>query len=284
MIKNNEITKNEHFIPRFYQKLWESKESKGYVWCFNTELRNVFKTSIRYACSKNYCYEPNEQNPNNSFEKMYGKFESEFAPKYKRLINNISEICCLYKITQEDKETICKLYAHLSARHPDNVYGLKTLVITSGFTLDIEDFKEDRRTLQNIYSLGKSGIFNEFKGNFEKILNQQNIEILLSDTPNIIYTDCITNKIKTKYLPLSPYVLAKFSAKDTNADRVIRKITEKEHKEFLKEYVQNGYTTKLFASNKEILEDIKENTFKLTFYSNIKKSAGYDYNLLSDAN
>ena len=251
-------TKSSHFIPRFYQKYWEISELKGRLYVLQkNEYSKVRYKGIKSNCCEDYLYAIDIKNPDNIFEHHYRDFENKIAPQYARMVNQILNLKCLQKVSEDDKRLICKIFAHLSARNPQNVYSADSLFATLPFTLGYEDRKLDIRALQNVYAFGQSGAVDGIMSKFEQDLNERSITILVSDKPNIFFVDNIIKCTEFTHFPLSPYIIVKFH-EDVNSDRFIQRIADNEYESYLKEYVESMEVHKMFASNRDVLQSIKD--------------------------
>lgn len=268
MKENNKKTANQHYIPRFYQKLWEC-EKKGFLWELDKSHRNnadngIRKQAIRFRNSQEYLYEADESNPTNIVEKWYGKFENLYSERYKCLISSLG---CMCKISARHKLMICKMFANLSARHPKNVYNnAQNNALASHFTLGEPNKRIDRKYIQNLLAFSQGGMYEVFGGGeseclgeFEQKLLSLNIQLLVSDKPNIVFCNSIIEQISYHdeyYFPICPTVLALFSRESKTADGIIRKITLEEYRRFIRLYIDSKEVEQIYANNKLSLEKI----------------------------
>lgn len=266
------MTKNQHYIPQFYQKIWEC-EKKGHIWQLDKQHKNNIDKGIRMKAirtqnSENCLYEVDKNNPNNNIENLYGKFETRYAKKYRNLIKDLKKerIC---KISDNDKHTLCKLFANFSARHPINIYDNEiNNNLASHFILDRKasnnkiDPNINKRYMQNYIALIEGSVFKEVESNFARFLwNYCNIQIFTSDEENIVYCDNIIGQISYSdeyYFPMSPTILAKFSTKSYVKDKPVVKITSEEYQRFIQLYLSSPTVKRIYASNKHTLENIGE--------------------------
>ena len=253
------MTKNQHYIPRFYQQYWEC-EHKGHLWLWdkNYSKQEIRHHSIKKNCSGEYIYEGDIQNPDNAIEYWYGKFETRCALRYTKFIKSRF---CLKRVSLEQKNVICHLYAHLSARNRINIYeNTQNRAIASRFTLGVMDEDVDRRYMLNLVALTESGTIKESTSTFAKELMTYKMQILISDKPNIVFCDNVIRQIHSMeeyFFPLCPTMLAHFIKSDEVADGEVRKITETEYSRFIDSYIASDYVKRLYASNKYTLEEIR---------------------------
>ena len=254
------MVKNQHYIPQFYQKYWEC-ERKGYLWTLNKKYskQGIRQHSIRRNCSDEYTYEDDIENPDNAFEHWYGVFETKYAPQYANFINGRF---CLQRVSLKQKEMICLLYAHFSARNKTNVYeNTKNRFIASHFTLGFENKIVDNRCMLNMVALANGGTIEGTTSGFAKELMTFKMQILISDKPNIVFSDSIIQQIhysEEYFFPLCPTMVARFTKSGETVDREIKRITDDEYSRFIDLYTTSTYVWQLFASNKDTLEEIRK--------------------------
>lgn len=254
----NNTVKNQHYIPRFYQKFWEC-EYKGVVWSLDKELGTIRRQAIKTNCCMPYTYEADNEHPDNAFEGWYGKFESKYCLKYKRLIDSRK---CLNRVSDEDKRLICLMYAHFSARDPHNVYyDTKNHAVAAHFTLGIDNAIVDRKNILNIMALGESGTLDEESSEFAKELRGMKVRLLFFGKNTIFFPDHLIKSIKSGeeyFFPMCPDCVAHFSASEMAADGMVRKMSEEEYNRFENLYYTHPYVDRVFSSDRETLERIKD--------------------------
>ena len=223
------------------------------------KYKKIKYRSIKKNCSKDYLYEGDEEAPNNAFEDFYNAFETKYAPQYANLIK---ARFCLRRVGLKQKKLLCLLYAHFSSRNETNLYeNRQNHALASHFTIGIDDKRVDRRFLLNAIALSNSGTLDPDASDFAKHLMTYNIEILMTTTPKIIFTDSIlqqTHGEEEYFFPLCPTMVARFTKAEDVVDRNVRIISEDEYARFIDLYVRSQYAWKMYASNKQVLEDIKE--------------------------
>ena len=159
-MQDEKKTSNEHFIPRFYQRYWEC-ETKGNLWMLDIRYpqMQIREKAISKNCSIENLYEGDINNPDNAFERLYGAFENDISTKYKRFIEGRF---CLQHISEYNKKLIVRMFANISSRHELNVYrNRQNNVISSMFTLGIEDKRIDHRVMQNFVAISQGGVIDE---------------------------------------------------------------------------------------------------------------------------
>lgn len=259
--------KNQHFIPRFYQKYWEC-ERRGYLWEFDLmhSTYGPHQKSIRKNCNGDYIYEGDTNNPNNAFEHWYELFENSIAPDYANLINSRY---CFRVLTANQKELICRLFSHISARSYTNVYeNVDNHILALHFTLGIKNKTIDRRNILNMIALANGGTLEGTTSSFADELMNYRIQILVSDKPNIIFCNNIIQQVHVAdefFFPLCPYMVAFFTKSPSAIDGEIRKIKEEEYSRFIELYANSYYVSSLYASNKEVLDLISKKFFFCSF-------------------
>ena len=254
------MTKNQHYIPRFYQRYWEC-ETKGCLWSYDKRRGSIRQRPISANCSEDYLYEPDIDNPDNAMENKFGKFEKMYSDPYKSLMDRIA---CIRKLSEQDKKMICKLFANFSARHPKNLYNNSVNNRRASiYTLGIKDKNIDRRSINLLYASavgGMSVVFdqeNEILSPFEEKLLARRMQLLYTDEPKIVFCDALVKEvcyIAEWFFPLSPTMVAHFSWGNSIEDKTIRKMTEEEYRRFIFLYTRSGLVEKIFAQSKEVLE------------------------------
>lgn len=252
------MTTNQHYIPRFYQKYWEC-ETKGFVWELDKEhIKNadkgITKQAIRSRNTQKCLYEADEEKPTNKFENWYGTVEANFADWYRILVDSIN---CGSKVTKDGKLLLCKMFSQFSARNPNNLYSNpKSKLQAISFRLLTNNWTIDQRYLQNMIAILEGGMGEMFEGiekshsDFEKELLSCKLQILISDEPQIIFCNSITEQVcywNEYYFPISPTLLAYFSKSDASIDGKIRKMSSEEYLRFIQLYLRNKRVTHLFA-------------------------------------
>lgn len=268
------MTTNQHYIPQFYQRLWEC-EKKGHLWELDKRHRKnadkgIRMQAIRTRNSQNCLYEADKDNPNNAIENWYNKFETKFAERHKKFIKICSR-ACLLKISDTDKITLCKLFANLSARNPTNLYeNRRNNVLASRFTLGEKNHTVDRRYIQNLVAFtegemievfGSKTKFNhgEFLSEFARKLYSYNIQILVSNESNIVFCDNIIEQVSYPneyYFPICPTILAVFSKEHHANDKSVRKITPEEYSRFVRLYLKCSKVERIYANNRNALDNL----------------------------
>ncbi|MBR4320006.1 MAG: DUF4238 domain-containing protein [Oscillospiraceae bacterium] len=266
------MTSNQHYIPQFYQKYWECEKS-GYLWEFDKRHRKNADKGIRIQAirtrnSQKYLYEADKDNPNNTIENWYGKFENLYANRYKKLINNEVYLC---RISDNDKLMLCRLFANFSARNPINLYNSRrNNAFASLFTLGEINPIIDRRYIQNIIAFAEGEMMEVFDdeskksssemfGEFAKELYSCNIQILVSNKPNIVFCDNIIEQVAYPdeyYFPLCPTMLAIFSKEHRLSDKIVRRIASEEYMKFIQLYLKSKNVERIYANNRFVLENM----------------------------
>lgn len=273
----NNITENQHYVPKSYQKYW-SINRNGYIWELDKQSYEIRKTTTNSSCSLNYLYEADKTHPDNIFEKKYSHFEQKCGNIYRRLFNARN---CLIKISDYDKEMICKIFANFSARHPFNLYGnLNNTILASYFRIETEPKYISIRILQNLIAIMNIMPMenNQLrKSEFEKQLLSSNLQILVTSEPKICFCNSLIEQIGTEtewFFPLNPYMLAYFSTNATAENKTIRKITESEYKTYIRLYAFHPLVRYIYATDASILEQIKTDAyFQLALYRICNKGA-----------
>ena len=266
------MTTNQHYIPQFYQKCWEC-EKKGFLWELDKRHRKnpnkgIRMQAIRTRNSQTLLYEADIDNPNNAFENWYGRFETLYACLYKRLIDSSKCIC---QISTADKLMLCRLFANFSARNPINLYNnRKNNAFAALFTLGESNPVIDRRSIQNLIALIEGELIEVFGneeekhslnmlGEFARELYSRNIQILISSKPNIVFCDNMIEQVSYPYefyFPISPTMLAYFSNKHNQEDKMVRKITSEEYRRFTQLYLRCKKVERIYACSRSVLESL----------------------------
>ncbi|MBR3468372.1 MAG: DUF4238 domain-containing protein [Lachnospiraceae bacterium] len=266
------MTTNQHYIPQFYQRLWEC-EKKGHIWELDKRHRKnadkgIRMQAIRTRNSQNCLYEADKNTPNNAVENWYGKFETLYAESYRKLIDSRM---CLCKISDKDKLMLCKLFANFSARNPLNLYdNRRNNALASCFTLGEPNPVIDRRYIQNLVAFAEGEMIEVFggeneKGNpemlgeFTRELYSCNVQILVSAEQNIVFCDYIIEQVSYPdeyYFPICPTMLAVFSKEQDIIDKSIRRITAEEYKRFSQLYLKSTVIERIYANNRCVLENL----------------------------
>ena len=258
------MTKNQHYIPKFYQKYWEC-ERKGYLWALDKKHNNIRQVAITNNCSAEYLYEADINEPTNIFENYYKtEIEDKYAGEYLSLVNSRNVHS---RISASDKAMVCKLFANFSARNSINLYNNPTNnFIASHFIMDTINIERGRRYIQNVMPFS-----NDL---FESKLRSYSIQILTSDKSDIVFCDSLIEQVHYPdeyFFPICPYMTACFSLTDKGRDGLIRKITTDEYDRIIKLYAVDQRVGKIFAKDKSVLENIKRQyhfihrTYKIPF-------------------
>ena len=254
MILVSDITKNEHFIPRFFQESWECKERKKHIWSFDKSTCSIKMVAIKHNCSEDYLYEADENNPNNLFEKKHkAEYEDKYCGQFRNLLSSIN---CLLCASDNDKKMLNDMFLNFSSRHPSNLYNnpLNNALVSSFNIGDIDKVVE-KRWLLNLLPFCNINDINDYK-----------VEVLLSNSSDLCFCDCITlgNQYgNIKFFPLAPNAVACFSKESGCVDKSIRRITDEEKQKFLNMYIASNYVRKIYANNKDTVELVRD---KYIFY------------------
>lgn len=266
------MTTNQHYIPQFYQRLWEC-EKKGHLWELDKRHRKnadkgIRMQAIRTRNSQNCLYEADKDNPDNAIENWYGKFETLYAESYRKLVDSRA---CLCKISDKDKLMLCRLFANFSARNPKNLYdSRKNNALASHFTLGEPNPVIDRRYIQNLIAFTEGEMIEVFsraneKGNpemlgeFARELYACKIQILVSSESNIVFCDNIIEQVSylnKYYFPICPTILAVFSKEHHANDKSVRKITPEEYSRFVRLYLKCPKVERIYANNRNVLDNL----------------------------
>ena len=266
------MTKNQHYIPQFYQRLWEC-EKKGHIWELDKRHKKnadkgIRMQAIRTRNSQEYLYEADKDNPNNAIENWYSKFETLYAELHRKLIDSRA---CLCKISDNDKLVLCRLFANFSARNPINLYNSqKNNALASHFTLGESNPIIDRRYIQNLVAFTEGEMITVFGtekekwntqmlGEFTRKLYSYNVQILVSPEQRIVFCDNIIEQVSYPdeyYFPIHPTMLAIFSKSQRFEDKSIRQITDREYARFIKLYLENDNVKRIYANRKDVLEHL----------------------------
>lgn len=242
------ITKNEHYIPQFYQESWECKERKKHIWSFDKSTCSIKMVAIKNNCSKDYLYEADENDPNNLFEKKHKvEYEDKYCGQFRNLLSSIN---CLMHASDSDKEMLIDIFLNFSSRHPYNLYNNPiNNALVSRFSIGNIDKRVETRWLLNLLPFCNINDMNDYK-----------VEILISKSSDLCFSDCITidNQYgNIKFFPLTPNVVACFSKKTGCVDKCIRRINDEEKLKFLNMYIASDYVRKIYANNKDTIELVR---------------------------
>lgn len=261
------MTKNQHFIPRFYQKYWEC-EKQGHLWSYDKKLKTICKRPITANCSEDFLYEADVDSPDNAMENWFGKFESLYSGQYKKLINSRT---CISRLSEQDKKLICKFFANFSARNPKNLYeNPENNLFAARFTLGIEDKKKDRRSINLLLAISEGGMSEiispekEILGDFEETLRSSKLQLLYTNEPKIVFCDSIVKEVSCAgecFFPLCPNMVACFSFDNNIEDRSVRQMTDEEYRRFILLYSRSRLVNRIYAQSEEILERITRNAY-----------------------
>lgn len=178
---------------------------------------------------------------------------------------------CLNKISETNKRVMCRFFAHLSARHPLNLYqNAFNNMLASHFSLGEPNKIIDRRHIQNLIVFYEGGMMEVFGddeiifGDFEKDLRSCNLQILVAEDESVVFCDALISQvgyINEYYCPICPTMVAFFSESKMVKDKTIRKITEEEYRKIARLYLVSSKVRKIYAKSKSVLERIS--TFQL---------------------
>ena len=261
------MTKNQHFIPRFYQKYWEC-EKQGHLWSYDKKLKTICKRPITANCSEDFLYEADVDSPDNAMENWFGKFETLYSGRYKKLINSRT---CISRLSEQDKNLICKFFVNFSARNPKNLYkNPENNLLASHFTLGIDDKKTDRRSINLLLAISEGGMGDilspekEILGDFEETLCSCKIQLLYTNEPKIVFCDSIVKEVSCAgeyFFPLCPNMVSRFSFDKNSEDRSVRQMTDEEYRRFILLYSRSRLVKRIYAQSKDVLERITRNAY-----------------------
>ena len=210
---NKNITKNQHYIPQFFQKQWDIKEKK--LLCWNLNFKKITKVSIKNNCSKLFLYEYNPNNPNNFFEVELAKKESLFSQKIMPQIPLI-ESGIKTKFNEEEKDEIMEFIVQIINRHPVELENIEEKIKHSSLNTRLSKALEEK-IFSRTYML--------FPKLSEKLKYLKNTHCLISITAKEAKNSiCFSDRILfidfgysiLCFFPLSPNILLTFSNKIVN--------------------------------------------------------------------
>lgn len=210
MEKVTHITKNQHYIPQFYQKSWDSGGDRLYR--YSKWKDQITQVAIRHNCSDRYIYEADKERPNNAFEKGYQELEDELAQPYKDFIGGVVE-ASTEKISVHDKILIYRLYVNFVTRNPQYIYenGLYKRLAMSYSIKDSDkaDPIVSERMILNGLAYGEN-----FSVNIDKV----HICTYVSNNGDVLFSNpvCIVNG--RGYFALSPRVFVIISSSGLQED------------------------------------------------------------------
>ena len=246
----NNMTKNQHFIPQFYQRFWKCEDN--YIYRLNKKTGRIDKVSIKNNCSKDYLYEPDINKPNNFFENNYSEKENEYSKSFSTLIP-ILESGLKLKLSDKDRRTISGFIGNLISRHPDSIDEAFKSKFLDIFTIGLDDKVVEKKYVSLVFSTVQEKEISDF-------LYSLNIRIIKCNNlaKNIV---CFSNKIFSfkdnknnffLYFPLSPNLLLKFDNSSLNVSYGNFEVNE-----FFNALCFRKSIKEIYANNKEILELIK---------------------------
>lgn len=120
---DNQHTKHQHYVPKFYLKNFTSQDEKLFVW--DRVKKRCFQKNIREICYENDLYEQKWENENaktgkyvldNQIEKQLGELETKSAQIVRKALNAVKhkEIY----LNDEEREVLLEFIATLYLRHP----------------------------------------------------------------------------------------------------------------------------------------------------------------------
>ena len=130
MSKKENMTKTQHYVPRFY--LQNFTDDDGYLWVYDTQNECIKRVTPESICAENYLYETRFEHASekagkfvipNDIENIYSKYEGKFSS----LIKKIQEICVPSQnenaliIHTSEKEVLFSFIANLCVRNPRNM-------------------------------------------------------------------------------------------------------------------------------------------------------------------
>ena len=253
------MTENQHYIPQFYQRFWTS-ETPGRVWALDKTHKSIRQKAISHSCSDSNTYEADLCNPNNVIDDCYNAFENKYSVKFKSVMGYRY---VLTRFSYDQKTLIARLFGHFSARNPYNIYeDSRAAIVISMFTIGDTKNAIDDRYLKNAYALGQGSTIEDSPGDFEEELMTYNMQVLISDKPNIVYSDCIIEQLYNNsefFFPLCPNMVAHFAGKIDDDDGLIRKITDEEYYRFLSYYASDDRVSYIYSNNENVLKGIINN-------------------------
>lgn len=134
MSKKENMTKKQHYVPRFY--LRNFTDADGYLWTYDIQNECIKKVTHESICAKKYLYETRFEHANakvgefvipNDIEKIYSKYEGEFSS----LIKKIQAICIpglnenISILNTSEKDVLFSFIANLCLRNPQNMERIK---------------------------------------------------------------------------------------------------------------------------------------------------------------
>lgn len=231
----NQITKKQHFLPRFYLRNFTNSE--GRLICLKRNTDEIFQCKPKNICKDKFLYETPDENGQgyillNDIENKFSHDESY----YNKLLNLLlSENCNL----QENRDQINDFVSTLLLRNPktfpgdgingfpsdflnkEAVWNCKLLLEDLGMNISIisiikHTFKEIRLDKEfnggyNIPTL----LANALSSIYVVLLVSKDFKFLTCDLPVLFEFDDLGNAINNLFLPISPHHGLLFSNHDS---------------------------------------------------------------------
>lgn len=166
------MTKNEHFVPRFY--LDNFSDNKRQLWVYNLEKNKYYQVIAKNICYKKYLYETpwpvsektvsdNEKFINfNCIENIFAQNEGRYSEVIKRIISsdpkNKDALIC-----NSEEKILAEFAANLFVRNP-----IIMEQAIKNIKKDIDDLDEVRAAIEFLYKYTDSATLNCFYAMLEE--------------------------------------------------------------------------------------------------------------------
>ena len=141
------MTKNQHYVPRFYLRNFTAGD--GYLWVYDIQNKRIKEVTPESICAEKYLYETQFEHANekmgkfvvpNEIENIFSRYEGQFS----NLIKRIQEICVSNQnknaliLNTSEKDMLISSIVNLFLRNPRNMEKLKL----SELREEVHDFEE----------------------------------------------------------------------------------------------------------------------------------------------
>jgi hypothetical protein len=97
----NQITKKQHFVPRFYLKFWTAP-GENFLFLYDLKEEEIHKSRPQGVLAEKYYYEHDRESPDNSVENVLSHMESETA----QVVASINEIVQKYRSYSQERRLL----------------------------------------------------------------------------------------------------------------------------------------------------------------------------------
>jgi hypothetical protein len=227
----------QHYVPQFYLRLFSPEKRGNYVYCYDKENKESFRTNVRQICYENG-FNEEENKPNKPIEDAFSVYETACSTLFSKVIN-AKDLSVLNEKEFANFLGFLLLFKQRTKKRRDIVSHARKIWlerINSRFSdwkvVPNSDNWERSDHLLSIVNMLEEELKLLCKNNWELIVNQTNMPFWTSDDPlvqQLVRNDKrFSGPYIKNYFPLTPEILVHSEPIIGNGVRVFKTIVTSE--------------------------------------------------------